>query len=322
MSDITAQAQRGIDWRSFAQRYGIAFSFLLLCLALSLLSDRFLNANNITNILRQSTINGIISVGMTIVILTKGIDLSVGSILALSAVVTADLLQGGMNVAVAIGIGIAIGGILGFINGFLVTRFRIPPFIATLGMMTFARGLALTYTQGRPITGLPDSFRSLGAGYLGSIPMPIVIAIFIFLIAYFALTRMKFGESIYAIGNNEVAAHLAGIPVKRYVTSAYVIIGALSALAGQILIGRLNSAQPVAGIGFEFDAIAAVVVGGTSFEGGDGSLIGTLLGVLIIAVINNGLNLLDVPSFYQSVVKGVVIALALLVHRAIRVSDQ
>jgi ribose/xylose/arabinose/galactoside ABC-type transport system permease subunit len=259
---------------------------------------------------------------MTIVILTRGIDLSVGSILALSAVVTADLLQGGMSIPAAIGIGVALGGILGFVNGFLITRFRIPPFIGTLGMMTFARGLALTYTQGRPVTGLPDGFRSLGAGYLGSIPMPIVIATLIFLVAYFALTRMKFGEYIYAIGNNEVAAHLSGIPVKRYVTAAYVIIGALSALAGQILIGRLNSAQPVAGLGFEFDAIAAVVVGGTSFEGGDGSLLGTLLGVLIIAVINNGLNLLDVPSFYQSVVKGVVIALALLIHRAMRVSGQ
>lgn len=322
MSEIAVQTERGIDWRSLAQRYGIAVSFLLLCLALSLLSDRFLTVGNLTNILRQSTINGIISVGMTIVILTRGIDLSVGSILALSAVVTADLLQGGMSIPAAIGIGVALGGILGFVNGFLITRFRIPPFIATLGMMTFARGLALTYTQGRPVTGLPDGFRSLGAGYLGSIPMPIVIATLIFLVAYFALTRMKFGEYIYAIGNNEVAAHLSGIPVKRYVTAAYVIIGALSALAGQILIGRLNSAQPVAGLGFEFDAIAAVVVGGTSFEGGDGSLLGTLLGVLIIAVINNGLNLLDVPSFYQSVVKGVVIALALLIHRAMRVSGQ
>jgi ribose/xylose/arabinose/galactoside ABC-type transport system permease subunit len=322
VSEIAVQTERRIDWRSIAQRYGIAVSFLLLCLALSLLSDRFLTVGNLTNILRQSTINGIISVGMTIVILTRGIDLSVGSILALSAVVTADLLQGGMSIPAAIGIGVALGGILGFVNGFLITRFRIPPFIGTLGMMTFARGLALTYTQGRPVTGLPDGFRSLGAGYLGSIPMPIVIATLIFLVAYFALTRMKFGEYIYAIGNNEVAAHLSGIPVKRYVTAAYVIIGALSALAGQILVGRLNSAQPVAGLGFEFDAIAAVVVGGTSFEGGDGSLLGTLLGVLIIAVINNGLNLLDVPSFYQSVVKGVVIALALLIHRAMRVSGQ
>jgi ribose/xylose/arabinose/galactoside ABC-type transport system permease subunit len=319
VSEITAQAPRRIDWRSFAQRYGIVLSFLLLCLALAVLSDRFLTVSNMTNILRQSTINGIISVGMTIVILTRGIDLSVGSILALSAVITADLLQSGMSVPAAIGVGIVIGGLLGFINGFLITRFRIPPFIATLGMMTFARGLALTYTQGRPVTGLPDSFRSLGAGYLGSIPMPIVIATVILIVAYLALTRMKFGEYIYSIGNNEVAASLSGIPVKRYVTMAYVIIGALSAIAGQILIGRLNSAQPVAGLGFEFDAIAAVVVGGTSFEGGDGSLFGTLLGVLIIAVINNGLNLLDVPSFYQSVVKGVVIALALLIHRAIRV---
>lgn len=318
MAETIVQTRQKINWRLIAQQYGLAFSFVILCLALSLLSDRFLTINNLTNILRQSTINGIIAVGMTLVIFTRGIDLSVGSILALSAVITADVLQKGMPVYFAIPFGLLIGAGLGLISGWLVTKMRVPPFIATLGVMTFGRGLALTYTQGKPITGLPDAFRFMGVGYLGSIPMPVVIAVATFVIAYIALTRMKFGEYIYAIGNNEVAAELSGIPVKKYIASTYVITGALSALAGQILIARLNSAQPVAGIGFEFDAIAAVVVGGTSFEGGEGSVLGTILGVLIIAVINNGLNLLDVPSFYQSVVKGLVIAVALLIHKALR----
>ncbi len=321
MSEIAIGTHAKIDWRSFAQRYGLTVSFALLCIGLSLLSDRFLTASNLTNILRQSTINGIISVGMTLIILTRGIDLSVGSILALSAVVTADMLQNGWPVLPAIALGFALGGLLGLISGLLITRLRVPPFIATLGMMTFARGLALTYTQGRPITGLPDAFRYIGTGYLGSVPMPIVIAAIVFGFGYLALTRMKFGEYIYAIGNNEIAARLSGIPIGRYVSSVYAITGALSALAGLILTARLNSAQPVAGAGFEFDSIAAVVVGGTSFEGGEGSLFGTLLGVLIIAVINNGLNMLNVPSFYQGVVKGAVIALALLIHRALRLRE-
>jgi ribose/xylose/arabinose/galactoside ABC-type transport system permease subunit len=318
MSQTSIQTRSRFDWKNFAQQYGLMISFILLCLALSILSDRFLTVNNLTNILRQSTINGIISVGMTLIILTRGIDLSVGSILALSAVITADMLQKGMPVYLAIPFGLLVGAGLGLISGWLVTKMKVPPFIATLGVMTFGRGLALTYTQGKSITGLPEAFRFSGVGYLGSIPMPIVIALVVFLVAYIALTRTKFGEYIYAIGNNEIAAKLSGISVKKYVASTYVITGALSALAGQILIARLNSAQPVAGIGFEFDAIAAVVVGGTSFEGGEGTITGTILGVLIIAVINNGLNLLDVPSFYQAVVKGIVIALALLVHKALK----
>jgi ribose/xylose/arabinose/galactoside ABC-type transport system permease subunit len=303
------------NWRYLAQQFGLAISLVLLCLALSLLSDRFLTVNNLTNILRQSTINGIIAVGMTLVIFTRGIDLSVGSVLGLSVLITADVLQAGWSVPLAILVGLAVGGVMGFISGLLVTQVKIPPFIATLGMMTLGRGLALTYTDGKPITGLPAGFRFLGNGYLGPIPMPIVIAFIVFTVAYIALSRMKFGEYIYAIGNNENAARLCGIPVNRYIASTYAITGMLSALAGFILVGRIDSAQPIAGAGFEFDAIAAVVVGGTSFEGGEGSLMGTLLGVLIIAVINNGLNLLNVPSFYQDVVKGVVIVLASLIHR-------
>ena len=304
--------------RNYLQRFGLVFAFLLLALMLTLLSDRFLTVSNMVNVLRQSTINGIIAVGMTMVILTAGIDLSVGSILGLTAVVTADLLQRGWPVGLAVGAGLALGAVLGLINGLLITRGRIPPFIATLGMMTLARGLALTYTQGRPITGLPGGFRFLGTGFVGPVPMPIVIAALVFVVGYLLLTRTRVGEYVYALGNNEVAARFSGIPTRRYITFVYVISGMLSALAGMILVARLDSAQPIVGLGYEFDAIAAVVVGGTSFAGGEGGLGGTLLGVLIIAVLNNGLNLLNVSSFYEQVVKGVVIALALLLHRGAR----
>lgn len=207
---------------------------------------------------------------------------------------------------------------MGLINGLIITKTRIPPFIATLGMMTFARGAALTYVQGRPVTGLAKSFLFVGKGFLGPIPMPIIIAGMVFILGYVLLSRTKVGEYIYAIGDNMEAARLSGVPIDRYTTLVYAICGFLTALSGIILTARLNSAQPSSGVGYEFDAIAAVVVGGTSLAGGEGGLGGTLLGVLIIEVLNNGLNLLNVSSFWQPVVKGVVIALALLMHRALR----
>ncbi|GAH44829.1 unnamed protein product [marine sediment metagenome] len=291
---------------------------MILCLVLSLLSDRFLTVGNLTNVLRQSTINLIIAIGMTYVILTAGIDLSVGAVLALATVVTADLLQRGVPILPTVVLGLLLGGVLGMANGLLISRVKVPAFVATLGMMTVARGLALTYTQGRPITGLPDAFRYIGTGYLGPIPMPIIVAGVTFIAGYILLTRTRMGMYIYAIGNNPIAAHYTGIATSNYTTFVYVLAGSLAALAGMILVARLDSAQPTAGISYEFDAIAAVVVGGTSFAGGEGSLMGTLLGVLVISVLNNGLNLLNVSSFYQPVVTGVVIALALLLYKAIR----
>lgn len=315
---MTAATEGRFRTREILRRYGLVLSFLLLCLALTLLSDRFLTGPNLMNVLRQASINGIIAVGMTYVILTAGIDLSVGSIVALSTVIAASLLQSGLPAPVGVLAGLALGTLLGLVNGLVVSRARIPPFVATLGMMTVARGLALTFTEGKPITGLPDSFKFIGAGYLGPVPMPIILFLAVFGIGYFVLNRTVLGESIYELGDNPVAARLAGIRTFRITTLVYVISGFLSALAGLILVARLNSAQPTAGAGFEFDAIAAVVVGGTSFSGGDGSLFGTLIGVLIIQVLNNGLNLLNVSSLWEGVVKGVVIALALLLHRAMR----
>lgn len=304
--------------RELFGRYGLVISFLLLCLALTLLSNRFLTASNLINILRQSTINGIIAIGMTYVILTAGIDLSVGAILALSTVVLADFLQRGVSVPLALVIGLGLGSVMGMANGLLISKLRVPPFVATLGLMTVSRGLALTYTQGRPITGLPESFRFIGTGTIGPLPMPVLIAGLAFILGYFLLTRTRVGEYVYALGNNPVAAHYAGVARDRYITFVYILAGFLSALAGAILVARLDSAQPTAGLGYEFDAIAAVVVGGTSFAGGEGSLAGTLLGVLVIAVLNNGLNLLNVSSFYQPVVTGVVIALALLLYKVVK----
>jgi len=307
-----------LNLRELSRRFGLVLSFIVLCVVLSLLSDRFLTPSNAINVLRQSTINGIIAIGMTYVILIAGIDLSVGAVLALSTVVTADLLQKGLSAPLAVAVGLGLGAGLGLVNGLIITKGRVPPFVATLGMMTVARGLTLTYTQGRPITGLSDGFRFMGIGSLGPIPMPIIIAGLAFFVCYILLTRTRVGEYIFALGNNPVAARYVGIAADRYVAFVYSVAGLLAALAGMILAARLNSAQPTAGLGYEFDAIAAVVVGGTSFAGGEGGLGGTLLGVLVIAVLNNGLNLLNVSSFYQPVVTGAVIALALLLYRAIR----
>lgn len=315
-------ARPAFAWKSFFQRYGLLFSLVLLCVVLTLASPRFLTVDNLLNVLRQSSINGIIAIGMMYVILTRGIDLSVGSILALAMVIAADLLRnGGMNPLVAIGVGVAAGAVLGLINGALVAYLRIPPFIATLGMMVFARGAALQYTEGKPITGLAslgEGFRWLGSSTIAGVPTPIFAAALLYLLAYILLEHTPFGRFIFGMGDNEDAAYLSGLPVKRIKLFVYSLSGAMAALAGVILVGRLDSAQPSAGTGYEFDAIAAVVVGGTSFDGGEGSVWGTLIGVLIIAILENGLNLLNVASPYQVIAKGVVIAGALLLHRAIR----
>ena len=239
---------KSLPLRGFFQRFGLLISFLLLCVALSLLSDRFLTPGNWVNILRQSSINLIIAIGMTYVILTAGIDLSVGAVLALSTVVTADLLQRGIPILPTVILGLTLGGVLGLASGVLISRVKVPPFVATLGMMTVARGLALTYTQGRPITGLPELFRSIGTGYLGPVPMPIIVAGIAFIAGYILLTRTRMGMNIYALGNNPVAAHYAGIATSNYTTFVYVLAGALAALAGMILVARLDSAQPTAGI--------------------------------------------------------------------------
>ncbi len=304
--------------KTHLQQSGLLVFILIMAVVLALLSDRFLTPANLINILRQASINGIISVGMMLVILTAGIDLSVGAILALSVVVTADLMHQGLPPFAAAALGLGIGGFLGFVNGWLVSRIRVPPFIATLGMMSFARGLALAYTGGKPVTGLDEGFRLLGTGIVGPIPMPVIIAFLVFLSGYILLAQTRVGTYLYALGENQEAALFSGIATGFYTRFVFTASGVLAALSGMILIARLDSAQPVIGLGYEFDAIAAVVIGGTSLAGGEGRLSGTLLGVLIIAMLNNALNLINVSSFYEGIVKGMVIALALILHGLVR----
>lgn len=304
--------------RGLLRRFGIAIAFTLLIVILSLLSESFLTVSNILNIARQVSINAVIAAGMTFVILTGGIDLSVGSVLAFSGAIMAGLLSTGRPVVLSIVAGLALGAFLGIINGVVITRGKVQPFIATLGMLTIARGATLVYTDGRPITGLPDAFVWLGAGEIARIPVPVVIMVLVFGVAAAVLRQTVLGRYVYAIGGNEEAARLSGVNVTLHKTAVYAIGGLLSAVSAVILTARLNSAQPTAGVAFELDAIAAVVLGGTTLAGGEGGIGGTLLGAFIIGVINNGLNLLNVSSFYQQVVKGVVILLAVLLDRRLR----
>ncbi|NSL51428.1 ABC transporter permease [Calidifontibacillus erzurumensis] len=299
------------------QKLGPLLGLFAITIILSFLSPNFLSLNNIFNVLRQVSINALIAFGMTFVILTGGIDLSVGSILALSAALTAGFIAGGTDPILAMLIGLLAGALMGAFNGLIITKGKVAPFIATLATMTIFRGLTLVYTDGKPITGLSNSysFELMGRGYFFGIPVPVVWMIASYAILYFLLKKTTFGRRVYAIGGNEEAAILSGIKANRVKVWVYTITGLLSALAGIILTSRLNSAQPTAGSAYELDAIAAVVLGGTSLSGGRGWIFGTLIGALIIGVLNNGLNLLNVSSFYQQVIKGGVILLAVLLDR-------
>lgn len=296
---------------------GPFIGLIIFSIILGIMSDSFFTLDNLLNLLRQISVNALIAFGMTFVILTAGIDLSVGSILALGSALTAGLLTSGMDPVLAVLIGLLIGLALGAINGLIITKGRVAPFIATLATMTIYRGITLVYTDGRPITGLSDSFtfEMIGKGYIFGIPFPVILMLIAFAILYFILKKTVFGRQVYAIGGNEEASILSGIKADRVKIWVYSITGMLSVLAGIILTSRLNSAQPTAGASFELDAIAAVVIGGTSLAGGKGKIVGTLIGALIIGVIDNGLNLLNVSSFYQQIVKGGIILLAVLLDR-------
>lgn len=299
---------------SFMEKIIPFIGLILLIIVVSILNSSFLDLSNLLNLLRQISINGF---GMTFIILTGGIDLSVGSILALSSAFIALMITSGVDPIIALIIGVLIGFVLGAVNGLLVTKGNMAPFIATLVTMTIFRGLTLVITDGNPITNLGDSylFQLFGKGYFIGIPVPAVTMIIVFVILLIILQKTTFGRHTYAIGGNEVSAKISGIKVNNIKILIYGISGLMSALAGGILTSRLNSAQPTAGTSYELDAIAAVVLGGTSLTGGKGRIVGTLIGVLIIGVLNNGLNLLGVSSFYQQVVKGVVILIAVLIDR-------
>ncbi|HJR54431.1 MAG TPA: ABC transporter permease [Gemmatimonadota bacterium] len=300
------------------REFGTLAGLLALCLALWIATPHFLTTANLLNVVEQSTLIGIIAVGMTFVILTAGIDLSVGSIVALSGVAMGTAYRAGLPIFAAVLTGLAVGLACGLANGALITLGRLPPFIATLGMMSIARGGALMLSDGRPISGYPDGFRALATGDLVGIPAPVLVMLAIYGIAHFVLSRTTLGRYTYAIGGNEEAAELSGIRVRAYKSAVYGIAGLLSAVTSILLVARLDSAQPIAGIMYELDAIAAVVIGGTSLLGGSGSVIGTLIGALIMGVLRNGLNLLGVSSYLQQVAIGGVIIVAVLMDMALR----
>lgn len=287
--------------------------FILLCAFFSVFTNEFFAASNISNIVRQVSINGILAVGMTFVILTGGIDLSVGSVMAFAGTMMAGfMINMDMTPIIAVLLGVLLAALLGYINGVFVSYARIPAIIVTLAMMEVARGLALLYTGGYPLSGLPSSFNFIGRGYLfGFIPMPAVIMVGVFLIAYIILNHLPLGRYIYAIGGNEEAVRLSGIKVKRIKALVYLISGITAGISGLIMTSRLSSGQPMAGMGYELDAIAAVVLGGTSIAGGRGHIFGTLLGALLIGVLSNGLNLMGVSPYVQRVLKGVIIVAAI-----------
>ncbi|MED1953470.1 ABC transporter permease subunit [Brevibacillus centrosporus] len=298
------------------QRMGPLLGLALIVIVLSVINSDFLTVSNIFNVLRQISINALIAFGMTFVILTGGIDLSVGSMLALASAITAGLMASGMDTWLAVLIGLLAGVAMGAINGIIITKGKVAPFIGTLATMTVFRGLTLVYTEGRPITGLNEDFALLGKGFFLEIPMPVIWMLISFAILYFLLRHTTFGRHVYALGSNEEATKLSGINTGKVKVLVYSISGLFAALSGIILTSRLNSAQPTAGTSYELDAIAAVVLGGTSLSGGRGWIVGTLIGAMIIGVLDNGLNLLNVSSFYQSVVKGAVILIAVLLDRS------
>ena len=315
------------NYRQSLARFQSLIALIILCLVISLLSDKFLTSTNAWNVMRQISVNICISVGMTLVVLTAGIDLSIGSVLALCGAITAGLLKNGIEVPSSnlyIGFtilgatvaGLLAGALIGWFNGWTITKFKVPPFVATLAMLTIARGLTMLWTKGFPITGLGENFAHLGTGWFLGIPLPVWISGIIVFIAVIITNKTKLGRYIYAIGGNENAATLSGINIKRIKIAVYTIAGALAAVGGLLVTSRLDAAQPNAGTGYELDSIAAVVIGGTSLSGGRGSVLGTVLGAVIIGVLNNGLVLLNVSPFWQQVVKGFVILTAVVIDKA------
>ena len=308
--DILSRMDRAL------QRYGLLVAFAAICAVLSVLSPAFLTAQNVINVLRQISINAVLAVGVTYVILTGGIDLSLGSVVAITGVLAAIFAHPGAYPLIApIAIGILGGILIGVVNGVVITRFRVAPFIATLGMMTIARGGALIISKGRPVSNLSDSFNFIGNGSLLGVPVPVLILAGVFLASHFVLRRTTFGRYVYAVGGNEEAARASGIGTHRIKIACYSICAGLAGLAGIIQASRIATGQPNAGIAYELDAIAAVVIGGTSLSGGIGGVTGTILGALIIGTLNDGLDLLNVSSYYQQVVKGMIIIGAVVLDR-------
>jgi ribose transport system permease protein len=311
-ADLTT-APGGRKAFSFGGSLGALTGLLILCAAVSFLSPHFLSTRNLLNILQQISIVSVISVGMTFVIISGGIDLSVGSIVAFTGLVMAILMKDHhLGVWATLPLGLLCGSLIGLVNGLLIAQLRLPPFIATLGTMSIARGAAFTLSGGSPVFSLPESFLAI-SGRIGRVPIPAIIMIALFLLGGYILKYTRLGRYTYAIGGNESASLLSGINVRFHKIVIYTLSGCFCAISAILLTAKLDSAVPVAADGYELDAIAAVVIGGTSMLGGEGKLSGTLIGALIIGVVNNGLNLLLVPQGPQRMVKGAIIILAVVV---------
>ncbi|AUH02099.1 ABC transporter permease [Pectobacteriaceae bacterium CE70] len=321
-TQLPVESRRKIDPIAFFERFGVLIFMILLLIFFQLQNSHFLTERNITNILTEVSIYGIMAVGMTFVILTAGIDLSVGSILAVCAMAAATFIKGnnlttvdpnawyGMSWLIGLGICLGMGTVIGFLQGLGVTRLRLPPFIVTLGGMTIWRGLTLVINNGAPVAGFDAGYRWWGRGELLGISIPIWIFALVAIIGYLALHKTRWGRFVYAIGGNTEAARLAGVNVRRVLVSVYVVIGCLSGLAGFILSARLGSAEAVAGISFELRVIASVVIGGTSLMGGYGRISGTVIGSIIMGILINGLVLMNVSAYYQQIITGLIIILA------------
>jgi len=318
--DNTGNREGGIQIQlGWLRRYGLPIALVVVCAALSFATPNFLTAQNLIIVLRQISINGILAVGVTFVLLTGGVDLSLGSVLALSGVMAAHFAHpGDWPVVAPVAVGLIVGGSCGAANALVVTRGRVPSFIVTLGMMTIARGLALVASGGKPVSNLSKPYCFIGGGDVAGVPVPVIVLTFVACLAYVVLRHMRVGRHVYAVGGNEVAARASGLEVGRIKCFAYVICGAMAGLAGVVLAARITTGQPNAGIAYELDAIAAAVIGGTSLSGGVGDVGGTVLGTLLMGVINNGLDLLNVPSYYQQIVKGLIIVGAVWVDRGAR----
>lgn len=303
-------------------RYGTIIFFIGLVVFFSIMNPKFLSVANGTNILRQISVVGIATVGMTMVILTGGIDLSVGSTLALTSVIMAKLLVGGVGIFPSLFITLVAGALLGLINAILINKLRIPPLIATLGTITIYRGLAYIITGGVSVYGFPESFRVIGQGYLGPVPVPVIIQIIVYVIGFYILYKTPLGRHIYGIGSNETASYLSGVNVSRVKYFVYIFSGILGAVAGIVTLSRINSGLPNAATGFELDVVTAVVLGGISVKGGEGHLSGSIIGCLIMGVLANGMILIGIEEYYQMLVKGIVLIGALGIDINLKRSSQ
>ncbi len=311
VTNVTASQSR-FDFPAFYRKYGTFIIFIAIFILASVFTKNFFSQANLTNVVRQMVVVTLLALGVTFVIILGHIDVSLGSVMALAGCVSCQVMRSTQNIWLAVLVGLAIGLIVGLMNGLIVTMFSIPAFIMTLAMTTVARGSVLLFTGGRPITRL-GNFSVIGQGHIAGIPIVFIILGFFLALSWFLLNHTRFGRYIYAVGGNRAASIASGIDADSVVRKAFLFNGLLTATAGIVLMSRMNSGQPAAGVGYEFDAITAVVVGGTSLAGGSGTILGTFIGSMIIAVINNNLNLLNVHSYWQQIAKGLIILVAVII---------